>query len=311
MPEILKICVTSHFEGTARRILEDCPPHIVSFDKSDLALADIAFGQPDVKTLMESPSLRWAHISSAGYTNYDRDNVRAALQARGAILTTSSHVFNEPCAQHAAAMILALARQLPQSWEAQTRRDWNGGERRVNSLLLIKSQRVVFLGFGAIGVRLVAMLTPFRMQMTALRRQPRGDEGIRIIGESELDSALSNADHVVNILPENDSTRGFVSAARLAQMKRGARYYSIGRGSTTDQDALLQFLQSGHLGAAYLDVTTPEPLPPKHPLWSAPNCFITPHSAGGHAGEDTRLVQHFLSNLRAFESGSELVDRVI
>ncbi len=308
MPEIFKICVTSHFEGTARRILEDTPPHIVSFDKNDLALADIAFGQPDVQTLMQSPSLRWAHISSAGYTNYDRDDVRAALQARGAILTTSSHVFNEPCAQHAAAMILAQARQLPQSW--QERGQWNGGERRANSFLL-NQQTVLFLGFGAIGVRLAAMLTPFGMKITALRRQPSGDEGIKIIGEDQLGEALRIADHVVNILPENDATRGFVSAARLAQMKRGARYYSIGRGSTTDQEALLELLQMGHLGAAYLDVTTPEPLPPEHPLWGAPNCFITPHSAGGHQGEDIRLAYHFCANLRAFQAGRGLIDRVI
>ena len=308
MPEILKICVTSHFEGAARKILENAPPHIVSFDKNDLALADIAFGQPDRDILMQSPSLRWAHISSAGYTNYDRDDVRAALKARGAILTTSSHVFDEPCAQHAAAMILAFARQLPQSWEA--RGQWNGSERRAHSFLL-NEQTVLFLGFGAIGVRLAAMLAPFGMKIVALRRQPRGDEGVTIIDESELSEALKIADHVVNILPENDATRGFVSATRFARMKRGARYYSIGRGSTTDQDALLELLQMGHLGAAYLDVTTPEPLPPEHPLWNAPNCFITPHSAGGHQGEDIRLAHHFCANLRAFQSGRGLIDRVI
>ena len=139
-------------------------------------------------------------------------------------------------------------------------------------------------------------------------RQARdvGHEGILVEREVE-----AQADHVVNILPESDATRGYVSASRIAQMKPGARYYAIGRGATTEQDALLDALNSGHLGAAYLDVTTPEPLPPEHPLWNAPNCFITPHTAGGHRGEDVRLVQHFLNNLRAFERGEELTDRVI
>ncbi len=121
---------------------------------------------------------------------------------------------------------------------------------------------------------------------------------------------LEEADHVVNLLPENDSTRGFMNAERFAQMAHGAFYYNIGRGATTDQEALLKVLNSGHLGGAYLDVTSPEPLPYKHPLWSAPNCFITPHSAGGHAGEDLRLVMHFLKNLQRFENGEELDDVV-
>jgi phosphoglycerate dehydrogenase-like enzyme len=94
-------------------------------------------------------------------------------------------------------------------------------------------------------------------------------------------------------------------------MAAGARVYNIGRGTTVDQDALLAALSSGRVASAYLDVTDPEPLPPDHPLWTAPNCFITPHSAGGHAGEDERLVRHFLRNLAAFEQGEPLADRVM
>jgi phosphoglycerate dehydrogenase-like enzyme len=85
----------------------------------------------------------------------------------------------------------------------------------------------------------------------------------------------------------------------------------VGRGTTVDQTALLAALQSGRLAAAYLDVTDPEPLPVDHPLWSAPNCYITPHSAGGHRTEPMRLAGHFLDNLRRFERGEPLLDRVI
>ena len=94
-------------------------------------------------------------------------------------------------------------------------------------------------------------------------------------------------------------------------MKPGAAFYNVGRGTTVDQDALLAALQSGHLAAAWLDVTDPEPLPPAHPLWTTPNCYITPHSAGGHRTEPARLLQHFLGNLRLFERGETLNDRVI
>jgi len=94
-------------------------------------------------------------------------------------------------------------------------------------------------------------------------------------------------------------------------MKPGARYYNIGRGTTTDQDALLEALRVGQLELAYLDVTDPEPLPPGHPLWTAPNCYITPHTAGGHRGEWLRLAKHFLANFQRYQLGEELADRVI
>jgi phosphoglycerate dehydrogenase-like enzyme len=154
-------------------------------------------------------------------------------------------------------------------------------------------------------------MTPFGpAALYALRRHERGDEKVAIISEEELHSFLPEADHVVNLLPESPSTRGFMNRERFAQMQPGAHYYNIGRGANTDQEALLEVLHSGHLGGAYLDVTSPEPLPPEHPLWSAPNCFITPHSAGGHANEDWRLVMHFLGNLSRFDKGEKLDDIV-
>ncbi|HOB32275.1 MAG TPA: NAD(P)-dependent oxidoreductase, partial [Verrucomicrobiota bacterium] len=77
------------------------------------------------------------------------------------------------------------------------------------------------------------------------------------------------------------------------------------------QDALFDALQQGHLGAAWLDVTEPEPLPDGHILWTAPNCYITPHTAGGHPNELRQLTQYFLENLNRFLEGRPLLDRVM
>ena len=147
--------------------------------------------------------------------------------------------------------------------------------------------------------------------MIAVRRTPTGDEPIKTITEAELDKYLPTADHVVNILPANPQTKDFVNADRFAAMKRGAKYYTIGRGTTTDQDALLAALQTGQLSEAYLDVTNPEPLPSEHPLWKTPNCYITPHTAGGHANEQERLARLFLENLKRFAAEDELLDRIV
>jgi phosphoglycerate dehydrogenase-like enzyme len=123
-------------------------------------------------------------------------------------------------------------------------------------------------------------------------------------------AALAGAHHVIDVLPASASTDRWFDAARFAACRPGAVFYNVGRGTTVDQEALRAALLAGQLGAAYLDVTTPEPLPPDHPLWTTPNCFISPHLAGGHHDEAERLVQHFLENLRRFTTQQALLDRV-
>ncbi|MEJ7713823.1 MAG: NAD(P)-dependent oxidoreductase [Pyrinomonadaceae bacterium] len=209
-------------------------------------------------------------------------------------------------------MMLSLARQLPQALDEQRGdRAWSYTEIRSNSMLLT-GQSVLILGYGAIAHRLIELLQPFRMNIVAVRRRANdtGDEGVHVVAQSEVESLLPSADHIINTLPANESTKNFLDARRLGAARRGAIIYNIGRGTTIDQQALLDHLTSGHLAAAYLDVTEPEPLPPDHPLWSLPNCFITPHTGGGHADESERLVQHFLGNLQKFLANEPLTDRI-
>jgi len=277
----------------------------------EIAHADVVFGQPNVVDCFEYRRLRWVEVTSAGYTRYDTPEFREAFQERRAVFTCMSGVFADPCAQHALAMILALNRQLMPSYSDQvTDRVWNYTERRYHSALLT-GQTVLLLGFGAIGRRLADLLAPFGVKLYAVRRQVRSERGVTILPEEQLTAVLPQADHVVNILPDNQSTLNYVNARRLGAFKRGARFYNVGRGTTVDQSALLDALQRGHLGGAYLDVTDPEPLPPEHPLWSTPNCYITPHTAGGRRDQDEAIVEHFLKNLQALLEGSPLVDRVV
>jgi phosphoglycerate dehydrogenase-like enzyme len=273
--------------------------------------ADVAFGNPPPEEVLKSQSLRWVQLNLAGYTSYDHDHIKAELTERHIALTNSSAVFDEPCAQHLLAMITSLARQLPQSLaEQRSDRAWSMLQLRTRSRLL-NGQTVLLLGFGAIARRLVELLSPLQMNLIAVRRKVSGDEPIDVFDTSRVDELLQVADHVVNILPANEQTKNFLNAQRLALIKPGAIVYNIGRGVTLDQQALVKELQTGRIAAAYLDVTDPEPLPPDHPLWDAPNCYITPHTAGGHADEKERLVRHFLKNLRRFEASGPLVNQIL
>jgi len=274
-----------------------------------LAEADVAFGQPEADQCLACTRLLWVHLASAGYTTFAGDDIRAPFIARGVPLSNSSLVYDEPCAQHTLAFMLAEARQLPGSIRDQTRAHaWNTPTTRAASFLM-KGQTVLLVGYGAIAKRLAELLAPFGLRLVGFRRRPRGDEPIDVHAMAELSKWLPRADWVIDILPAAGDTAGFFDSTRFAAMKPGAMFINIGRGATVDQSALLAALR-GNLRAAYLDVTIPEPLPPEHPLWTQPNCIITPHVAGGHEDENDRLVALFLDNLDRFVRGQALAGRV-
>jgi phosphoglycerate dehydrogenase-like enzyme len=221
----LKIWSNVRYDDAAMELLraETAQHQLIVTEAKDgaaLAEADVAFGQPDVEAVKQSARLRWVHLDSAGYDRFDNDEVRAALGMRGAVLTNSSGVYDEPCAQHALAMIMSLARRIPHARDRQLGdHSWPMMELRAETYLL-NGQTALLLGFGAIARRLVELLTPLRMNLIAMRRRPTGDEAIPVIAEGELDAHLPRADHVVNLLPMSAATRHFVNAARLAAMKR-------------------------------------------------------------------------------------------
>ena len=273
--------------------------------------AKIAYGAPHPEAILKCKNLAWVHLNTAGYTAYDNDDFKRALKRRGTILTNSSAVYDEPCAQHILAMMMSLARGLFPAYNAQCGdKTWKMNEIRP-ILPLLNEQTVVLLGFGAIAGRLVEMLKPLKMNLIGVRRQIRGDEPIQMFEESSVNEVLPLADHLINILPASKQTNNFLNAKRLSLLKNGAIVYNIGRGTTLDQDSLIEKLNTGQIAAAYLDVTNPEPLPPEHPLWTTPNCFITPHTGGGHATEKQRQFAHFLDNLKRFEEGTAMLNRII
>ena len=277
-----------------------------------LEQADVALGQPDPDQVMHLPRLKWVQLTTAGYTRYDTGEFRTAVKRNGTIVCNASSIYAEPCAQHLAAMILALARRLPQSLDNQRGpRGWPYLPLRAESKLL-NGQTLLLVGYGAIARRLAQLLTSFEMKLIGFRRRPSDDEnGVAMRTIGQLDEHLPSADHVINILPASPETENFFDTTRFAKLKPSAIYYNIGRGTTNDESALERALRTKALAAAYIDAFVEEPLPPAHPLWTTPNCFITPHTAGGHENEADRHVEMFFENLNRFQRGQELIDRIM
>jgi phosphoglycerate dehydrogenase-like enzyme len=307
--EVLKRGVEPH-----RLILpEKVASSVLSQAEADPAFveADIAFGQPLIESIKASSNLKWIHLSTAGFTRYDTPEFRSYAKERGLVVTNSSGVYAYACAEHVFSFMLAQARNLPASLALRVPNGHPEWTALRNSYRPLRGQQVLILGFGGIATPLVKMLAPFGMDVVAMRRTPRGDEGVRVVTPAEVDGVLATADHVINILPDNAESVNYFDAARFASMKAGSVFYNIGRGTTVDQNALYDALKSGHLSAAWLDVTVPEPLADDHPLWTLDNCHITPHTAGGHGNESLTLVNHFIGNLRKYLNGEPLVDRIM
>jgi phosphoglycerate dehydrogenase-like enzyme len=144
-------------------------------------------------------------------------------------------------------------------------------------------------------------LAPFGVELVGVARTAR--DGVH--GIDELDALLPGADAVVNLLPLTPATRGLVDARVLARMSPGSLLINAGRGATVDTAALVEALHAGHVRAV-LDVVDPEPLPPGHPLWTAPGVLISPHSAGDTHGAERAAWALAGEQLRRYAAGEPL-----
>lgn len=273
--------------------------------------ADILLGQPLPDDVLSHEKLQWLQITTAGYSRYDTPEFRRVISQKGIAVTNSSSVYDLPCAEHVLAFILAQSRNLP----AALAGDFSNGTEEWNALrdgcTSLAGQKLIILGYGAIGEVLAGFLISLGLEIIGVRRRPTGRECVPTVALDALPELLQNADHIVSILPESNQTLRFVDSEFLDNVKKDAVFYNVGRGTTVDQDALANALRSGTLKSAWLDVTDPEPLPEDHILRRTANCYITPHTAGGHKDESLTVIRHFLKNLNRFDKGEDLVDRIM
>ena len=249
--------------------------------------------------------VRWIQFLSAGYQGLSAHGIpdRIAITNQGGAVAPA-------VADHAMALILAMARQLKVLQERCERHEWN---KTFDILPMSLEGRVlVIIGFGNLGRQLAKRARGFDMKVVGVTRSPAPNPlADEMHPMSAMHEQLGRADVVALCIAATNATRHIIDARAFDAMKEKALFINVTRGETVDQDALRKALVDGHLASAAVDVTDPEPLPRDDPLWSAPNILITPHMSGaGGTGTGKRIVGVVRENVERFKSGRELVHLV-
>jgi phosphoglycerate dehydrogenase-like enzyme len=260
--------------------------------------------------LASARRLKWIHCLAAGVNQLMRDDVRDSP-----VIITNARTVHASCmAEHTLGLILALARRFPSAARYQAQKHWAQQEiwDEQPHPMEISGRTLTIVGYGAIGQELARWARVCGMRVFGVKRDlTRGAEHADgVFASDQLADALAEADFVVLATPALPETERFFAAAQFAAMKKTAHFINIGRGVLVDNSALIASLREGRIGGAAIDVAEVEPLPPEHPLWDAPNLFITPHLSGVSERMWHRHAALLFDNLDRYFAGRELLNIV-
>ncbi|KAI2609482.1 D-isomer specific 2-hydroxyacid dehydrogenase [Hypoxylon fragiforme] len=248
--------------------------------------------------------LRWIQSLAAG-----PNDVLSAGFPKSVLVTTGSGLHDRTVAEHALGLLLTSARRFDAMREAQLQKRWPaelGGpqpDRPKDRFTTLRDARVTIWGYGNIAKTLAPYLTALGATVRGIARSAGVRNGVEVYADDRLADLLPHTDALVMILPGDASTADVLNAKTLALLPRHAWVVNVGRGTSIDEDALVDALEKGQLGGAALDVFKTEPLPETSRLWAAPNVLVSPHAAGGRPQDAEALVAY---NLRRFLAGQEL-----
>lgn len=295
--------------GLIRPMLESRLPEgldvrwFMTHEQAMEAVADAEIGWFDMNdqqamadTLRAAKKLKWLNSIYAGLDFLPMD----VLIERGITVTNGAGINAITIAEYVVMGMLNIAKGYREVVRAQDRHEWlidSPGKRE------LAGSKALLLGYGAIGKLIHPRLAAFDVEVSVVRRTP----GDNTLGPDEWRARLGEFDWIILAVPATPETDGMIGVAELAAMKSDAVIVNIARGSVIDQPALVSALESKAIGGAFLDVTTPEPLPADHPLWALPGAHITMHLSG--RAQDKMFIrsgQRFLENLDRYLKGEPL-----
>ncbi len=295
-----RVFVTRRLEGDALAALDDvevwdgplppAPEELRERAAGAEGLLSLLTDRVDVALLDACPQLRVVANYAVGTDNIDL----AACAERGIAVGRTPDVLTDATADLTLALLLAVARRLPEAAAAVHAGEWRTWEPRGWLGAGLAGRRLLVVGAGRIGRAVGARAAAFGMEVAYVGR------------DDDLHAALAEADVVSLHAPLTDATRGLMDADALAALPEGALLINTARGGLVDQTALAEALASGHLAGAGLDVTDPEPLPPDDPLLRAPNLLVLPHVGSATVEARTAMTRICVENLQAGLAGRPL-----
>jgi phosphoglycerate dehydrogenase-like enzyme len=303
VPEGAGECIREAGDGREVKIVSKGRELEGVLDTIEILFGDVPFGM-----LPQVPNLAWVQLWSAGA---DQLQKHPEVKSLPFMLSSASGIHGNQMTEHLFALLLAWNRSLPAAFEARKKREW----RRFSDhqVFVLTGKTMLIAGYGAIGEAVARTALSFGMKVIALRRTvSKGGAlpGVLLENASRLGDFLPEADYVVNILPSTGETFHLFGKAEFNMMKQSALYANIGRGATTDEEALIEALKTRRIAGALLDVTETEPLPPDSPLWDIDTALLTGHYAGMHPDYGALALETALDNLRRYVQGRPLLNLV-
>lgn len=276
-------------------------------DEQALRDADVMIGwslQPE--QLRAAKSLRWIYSIIAAVDQF----LYPELISSEIALTNAGRVHGPVVAEHAIAMLLALAKRLPSAVRYQQRRKWamEAIWKEQPRPREVRGASLVVVGLGSIGAEVASVAAALKMHVIGVREHPeRGTEGAHeVVGYDALDNAIPKADFVMLAAPLTPRTRHLINARRLHIFKPTAFLINVSRGALVDEAALVKALRDRKIAGAALDVFEEEPLSRWSPLWKMPHVLITPHTAFLTENVWQRHFEVFAANLNRYLAGQPL-----
>ena len=284
--------VDARFYASVDEMLELAP-------QAEIGWFDLEHKPPMLAAIGSAQNLKWLNSIYAGLDFLPFD----LLRERGVIITNGAGINALTIAEYVVMGMLTVAKGYREVVRAQDRHEWllaSPGRRE------LAGSKALLLGYGAIGKLIEARLAAFDVAVTTVRRTPVGDA----LGPDQWRARLGEFDWIILAVPATPETDAMIGAAELAAMKPNAVLLNIARGAVVDQPALIAALAEKRIAAAFLDVTTPEPLPPDNPLWTLPNAHVTMHLSG-RATEKmfVRSAERFVTNLHRWGRGEPVEPR--
>ncbi len=251
-----------------------------------------------VAAISGATDLHWLSSMIAGMEHLPLSD----LKQRGVIVTNGAGINAITIAEYVVMGMLTIAKGYREVVQAQVRREWL---KDAPGKVELAGSRALIIGYGAIGQLLTLRLQALAVDVTAVRR--RGNTSAAVLGPDQWRARLGEFDWVILAVPATPDTHHLIGASELAAMKSSAVLLNVARGSVVDRDALVQALQARSIGAAFLDVVDPEPLPADHVLWSLDNAHVTMHLSGRSQDRMLeRAARRFLDNLVRYRAGEAL-----